>query len=86
MMYAHENDRCYFCGGALEERLATIPFVVGSSIVVVKAVPARVCTQCDEPLLESAVAAEVDRLLKQAYHAGFEVSVITYSELELALA
>ena len=86
MMHARENDRCYFCGGMLEERLATIPFVVGSSVVVVREVPARVCIQCDEPVLGSAVASEVDRLLKQARHAGFEVSVVTYSDVELALA
>jgi hypothetical protein len=36
--------------------------------------------------MESAVAASVDRLLKHAYQAGFEVSVVTYIEAELALA
>lgn len=75
-----------FRGGPLELRMATIPFVVGSSVVVVKEVPAKVCLQCDEPVMESAVAASVDRLLKKAYQAGFEVSIVTFSEAELALA
>jgi len=86
MTDARESNRCYFCGGTLENRLATIPFVVGSSVVVIKGTPARVCVQCDEPIVNSAVAASIDRLLKQAHQSGFEVSVITYAEAELALA
>ncbi len=85
-MRVRKSERCYFCGGPLEMKMATIPFVVESSVVVVKEIPAKVCVQCDEPVMESAVAASVDRLLKQAYQAGFEVSVVTYTEAELALA
>jgi YgiT-type zinc finger domain-containing protein len=75
-----ENDRCYFCGGKLEPGLATIPFVVGSSIVVIKQVPAEICTQCGEAIMSSEVAAIVDRLLKQTQQFGFEVSIITYGQ------
>ncbi len=75
-----ENDRCYFCGGRLEARAATIPFVVKGSVVVIKNVPALVCSQCGEAIMTSPVAQVVDRLLKQVYEIHSEVSVITYSE------
>ena len=81
-----ENDRCYFCGGRLESGLATIPFVVGSRVVIVKDVPAEICTQCDEPIMESNVAAVVDRLLKHAVQSGFEISIVSFNEPALALA
>ena len=81
-----ENDRCYFCGGKLESDLATIPFVVGTSIVIVKQVPAEVCVQCGEAIMSSKVAATVDRLLKQARQFGFEVSIVTYEQPTLTLA
>jgi YgiT-type zinc finger domain-containing protein len=81
-----ENDRCYFCGGKLEPGLATIPFVVGSSVVIIKEVPAEVCVQCDEAIMSSQVAAVVDTLLKQAQQSGFEVSIVTYGQPALALA
>jgi YgiT-type zinc finger domain-containing protein len=83
-----ENDRCYFCGGKLEPGSATIPFMLNSSVVIVKQVPAKVCTQCGEPIMSSEVAAVVDGYLKQAQRSGFEVSIITYGHLkpELALA
>ena len=81
-----ENDRCYFCGGRLTSDLATMPFVVGSSIVIIKQVPAQVCAQCGEAIVDSPVAEVVDHLLRQARHSGFEVSILTYSQPELAIA
>lgn len=75
-----ENDRCYFCGGKLQSKRATIPFVMNSSVVVVKNVPAEVCTQCGEAIMSSPIARNVDLLLKQVYHLKSEVSVISYTE------
>lgn len=81
-----EDNRCYFCGGRLAHGLATIPFVARSSVVIVKCVPAEVCTQCGEPIVSSQVAAVVDTLLKQAHRSGFEVSIVTYDESVLTPA
>ncbi len=76
-----QGDRCYFCGGPLVMDLATIPFVVNGSVVVVKDVPAAVCTQCGEAIVTSEVAEILNRLLKQVEGVGFEVSVVPYSHL-----
>lgn len=76
-----ENERCYFCGGTLAQGKTTLPFVVGTKVVVVKEVPADVCTQCNEAVMASEVAEVVDRLLKQVQQSGFEVSVVAYEQL-----
>ena len=81
-----ENDRCYYCGGRLSPALTTLPFVIGSSVVVVKGVAADVCTQCGEAVMSSEVAAAVDELLKQAHNAGLEVSIVPFKQPEMALA
>ncbi len=81
-----ENDRCYFCGGKLTPGLTTLPFVVGTKVVVVKDVPAEVCNQCSEAVMSSEVAAVVDRLLKQVHLSGFEVSIVPYEQLTLVPA
>lgn len=83
MIGESESDRCYFCGGKLTSGLATLPFVVNSSVIVIKDVPAEVCTQCREAVLASEVAEVVDRLLKQVERTGFEVSIIRYEHLAL---
>ncbi len=54
-------------------------------MIVVKEVPAYVCSQCGEAIMDSEVAQVVDQLLKQAWQTGFEVSVITYKQLEKVL-
>jgi YgiT-type zinc finger domain-containing protein len=81
-----EKDRCYFCGGKLTPGLTTLPFVVGTKVVVIKDVPAEVCNQCSEAVMPSEVAAVVDRLLKQVERSGFEVTIVTYEQLTLVPA
>ncbi|MCW5853049.1 MAG: type II toxin-antitoxin system MqsA family antitoxin, partial [Anaerolineae bacterium] len=78
------SDKCYFCGGRLTNGVSTLPFVVDGRVVIIKQVPAQICSQCGEAILVSEVAVEVDRLLKQARQAGFEVSILTYSEHDMA--
>lgn len=75
-----ENDRCYFCNGKLESKPATIPFVKNDTVVVIKNVPAQVCTQCGEAIMNSSIARNVDILLKQVYRLNSQVSVIGYAE------
>jgi len=86
MTGVHENDRCYFCGGKLKQSSATIPFMVGSNVVVIRQVPAEMCVQCGEPIMESDVARVVERLLKQVSRLGLEVSVVTYEQLAPVMA
>lgn len=76
-----ESNRCYFCGGKVKAGLATLPFVFGSRVVIVKQVPAEVCGQCGEPMITGEAAAIVDGLLKQARRSGFELSLLTYEPL-----
>ena len=74
------NDRCYFCGGRLEASVTMLPFVVGNNIVIIKQIPAEVCTQCGEAVMNNDVAKRVDGILKQAHKSGFEVSIVTYRQ------
>lgn len=81
-----ESDRCYFCGGKLESKTTTIPFVVQGSVIVIKNVPAEVCSQCTEPIMSSSTARKVDSLLKQVYRLHSEVLVVGYAEPMLETA
>jgi len=76
-----ENERCFFCGGKLENRITTLPFVVGDSVIVIRQIPAEVCTQCGEAIVSSRVARRVDQIVKQAQHSGFEISIANYEPI-----
>jgi len=56
--------RCGVCGGAMESRVTDLPFKLGdTSIVIVKALPVRQCSQCGEVELEEVAMVHVDTLL-----------------------
>ena len=83
LITSNKDDRCYFCGGKLKLGVTTLPFVVGAKVVVIKDAPADVCSQCNEAVMTSEVAALVDRLLKQVQRSGCEVSIVPYEQLTL---
>jgi len=75
----HESvRRCPFCGGRLRDGQATVPFVLGDSIVVVKDVPAEICASCHEPLMTGKVTDRLTSVLRQLRSAGSEISVVAY--------
>lgn len=79
-----ENKICPTCGGKLEVGLATVPFVFEATVVVVKSVPAEICSNCHEPFLTGPVTDNVMALLAQLKQLNSEVSVVMYSEPALA--
>lgn len=79
------NGRCPLCGGRLTpDQRATIPFVLGKVVVVVKDVPAEVCRGCGEPYLTGAATDRLLTLLRRFARLPMEVSVTSYAELAAA--
>ncbi len=51
-----KNGRCGICGGRMEwDENATIPFVFGRTVVIVREVPAEVCGSCGEAFMSGDV-------------------------------
>jgi YgiT-type zinc finger domain-containing protein len=73
------NNRCPLCGGHMEPGRATIPFVLPGLVVVIKDVPAEICSSCHEPYTVGKVTDRITYLLNQARSLHTEVSVIHYS-------
>jgi YgiT-type zinc finger domain-containing protein len=63
----------------MECRITDLPFKVGdTAIIIVKALPAFVCTQCGETELESAVMVRVDQMLASVDQSA-ELEVLRYA-------
>lgn len=85
MTIEHDSHRpCPLCGGDLAPSVATIPFVLGPTVVVVKGAPAEVCGSCGEAFLDDAAADDVTALLRSAQAAGAEVVVVSYRRHDTA--
>jgi YgiT-type zinc finger domain-containing protein len=79
------DSRCPLCGGTLmPQKKATIPFVLGETVVVVKDLPAEVCASCHEPYMTGEVTDRLTDLLSRLRSLQTEVSVICYSTFSAA--
>lgn len=66
------------CGGQLCEGLATIPFALDPVVVVVKDVPAEICSECNESYMKGDAVDRIEELLQNLKEMSVEVSVVYY--------
>ena len=69
---------CPVCGGRLQDGTTTQTFSVGDRIVVVKGIPAEVCSDCSEAYVKSGVAGNIEKLLDTLDELESEISVVHY--------
>jgi YgiT-type zinc finger domain-containing protein len=70
---------CYYCGGAVEERLSPREVRWKGRLYLIENVPMGVCTQCGEKFLKPHVAKAIDRILHEKKKPNRTVRVPVYS-------
>ena len=71
--------RCEVCGAELAAITTDLPFKVREpGIVILKGVPVWQCARCPQYLLEDAVLARVDELLRRV-DGAIELEVVRYA-------
>ena len=71
---------CVICKhGTTKPGKTTVTVVKGDSVVVIKDVPAQVCTVCGEYYLDSEVAAKVYAQADEAVKRRAEIEVMRYA-------
>jgi len=76
-------EKCPLCGG--EKRIGSTIYTVdlGFGLVVVKDVPAKVCSQCGEEWISSEIASQLENVINWAKKKHFQLEVISFPELKL---
>jgi YgiT-type zinc finger domain-containing protein len=86
MTTERENPRaksCPFCGGDREgDRVATVPITVDATVVIVKDVPAEVCSQCGELFVTTEVSEIITEYVREMVQKGTELTVVHFAQLE----
>ncbi len=72
-------DTCPLCGGAKKAGKTTFTVDLGFGVVVVRDVPATVCSQCGADWIEDAVAAKLEDIVNDARKRHHIVEVTTLS-------
>jgi len=74
--------KCGICKAEMEEKKVTYTEDIEQSVIVVRHVPAQVCTECGNTWYNGTVVAELEKLIDRfASSLGSEVSVINYEKL-----
>ena len=69
---------CFMCKGLLANQLITFMVDAGNCIVIVKNVPAQVCSQCGEALYTDSVTERLETIVNDARKAMSEITIISY--------
>lgn len=74
------KSKCGACGGQRRRGRTTFTAEFGSGIVVVRNVPAMVCSQCGEDWIADAVAGRLEGIVNQAKRTGRQVEVSNFDK------
>lgn len=72
---------CHRCGGTqVEEQVTDLPFKLDvHKILVIRQLPAFVCSGCGETMLNDEVMARVDEIVDKAREVESELDVVSYA-------
>ena len=68
------------CKGNLEMKKVNYIVDLGSTIIIVKEVPAKVCKQCGEQFFEDVIAENIEKIVNKLKKMATEVAVVSYEE------
>lgn len=71
-------DLCAVCGGEKRRGETTYSVELGGGVVVVRHVPALICTQCAEEWIEADIANELEKIVESARNKKLELEVVAF--------
>lgn len=72
--------KCPLCKGSVADGSATFTVDLGEGVVVVRDIPAQVCSQCGEEWLDDATAMKLETIVESARQKHVTVEVARWSE------
>jgi len=71
--------KCGICKAEMEETTVTYTEDIGQGVIVIRHVPAQVCTECGNKWYSGTVASQLEKMVDRFVSStGSEVSVINY--------
>ena len=71
---------CFICKGDLEEKKVNYVVDLENTIIIIKGVPAKVCTQCGEQYFDDEIAEHIKKIVNQLKQLAAEVTIVNYQE------
>ena len=71
---------CFKCEGKLIEKKVNYMVDLENTIIIIKEVPARVCTQCGEQYFDDETSENIEIIVNKLKDLSTEVTIINYKE------
>ncbi len=71
---------CFKCKGNLEVKNVNYMVDLEETIIIIKGVPAKVCTQCGEQYFDDETAENIEKIVEQLKKLSPEVTIVNYKE------
>jgi len=78
-MKTQQPDTCPLCGGTKQPGTTTFTAELGFGVVVIRAVPATVCTQCRADWIDDKTAAQLEQTVEDARSKRSLVEVLAFT-------
>ena len=72
--------RCLYCKGILEDKTSIFTLELDGCIVIIKNVPAHVCSQCGEASFSDAIYRQLEKVINSLRGTITEVAIVNYSD------
>ena len=69
---------CFKCKCELKEKKINYMVDLENTIIIVKGVPSKVCTNCGEQYLNDEVSENIEKIVQQLKSLSAEVTVVNY--------
>jgi len=79
MAYEATDKTCPLCGGAKRPGTTTFSADLGFGVIVIRQVPALLCSQCGADWIDDATAAHIEALVENPKRKRSLVEVMAYS-------
>ena len=72
--------KCFYCKGDTENKVKTHAVTLENAVIIVKNVPAMLCTQCGEAYFSDSVAQKLETITDRLENLIKEVAIVDYAD------
>ena len=72
---------CFKCKGKLEEKNINYMVDLENTIIIIKGVPAKICSECKEQYFNDETSANIERIVSKLKDLSTEITIISYKEI-----
>lgn len=71
---------CFMCKGELIEKKVNYMVDLEKTIIIIKGVPAKVCSECGEQYFDDETSQNIEKIVNKLKDLSTEVTIINYKE------